>query len=762
MVGFAPATGARAETVLLLEDDEDLSELFEATLAMEGYAVDVVRDGIEALAYLAESRPDLIVSDIMMPGMDGLTFLARLREDAALRHLPVIMLTTKAAMKDIEAGFSLGADDYLAKPVNPRELLARVRSKIDRPPVPAASLRQDRQTGALNEAAFAEAMDAELRRAARGGYVCTLARFQIYEIGWLRDRMGPRVEAALSLALARVFAAAMQPLHILGRADDGAFLLFLPDTSAPEAKPLLEAISRRIVRSGFPADGETLRVTPLCGFAVSEAALSPADLMRRASLALAHANEHLDLRPIGFEPAMIVSHTVAGRPFDRLRAAVEPYRLAWQIAATYVLGWVIPFAVYEALYQAGLDVSGYVYLVLVTVLGLTAALIWVEGVLALKRRDPPELPDEAFGPVSAIIAAYLPNEAATLETTIAAFLAVDYPAGTQIILAYNTPADMPIEARFRELARLDPRFVPLRVEGSTSKAQNVNAALSLVTGAVVAVFDADHQPDRDSFRRAWRWIASGSDVVQGHCLIRNGEASLVARTVAVEFEMIYGVSHPGRARLHGFGIFGGSNGFWRTDLLREIRMRGSMLTEDIDSALRAVEDGRTITSDPYLISRELAPTTLRTLTHQRLRWAQGWYQVAMTRFRSAVRAPNLSLRQKLGMFHLLVWREAFPWVSMQIVPIIAFQIAKAGSVAALDWTIPVFVWMTFFVTLTGPGQVLFAWRNADPELRKRPGWFWSFLIVSVLFYGGYKNVLARVANLKEWLGERAWKVTPRG
>ena len=74
--------------------------------------------------------------------------------------------------------------------------------------------------------------------------------------------------------------------------------------------------------------------------------------------------------------------------------------------------------------------------------------------------------------------------------------------------------------------------------------------------------------------------------------------SWVARTVAVEFEMIYGVSHPGRARLHGFGIFGGSNGYWRTELLRQTRFRGSMMTEDIDSALRVVEAGGVLVPDP--------------------------------------------------------------------------------------------------------------------------------------------------------------------
>ncbi len=182
-----------------------------------------------------------------------------------------------------------------------------------------------------------------------------------------------------------------------------------------------------------------------------------------------------------------------------------------------------------------------------------------------------------------------------IEDTVAAFLRVQYPGPLQVILAYNTPKDMPeIEERLREIARDNPRFVPMRVTASTSKAQNVNAALPYVTGEMTAVFDADHQPDPESFRRGWRWISHGADVVQGHCFIRNGEASWVAKMVAIEFEQIYAVSHPGRAKLHGFGIFGGSNGYWRTGLLRELRMHGFMLTEDIDSSMRAVVRGRRI------------------------------------------------------------------------------------------------------------------------------------------------------------------------
>ena len=79
-----------------------------------------------------------------------------------------------------------------------------------------------------------------------------------------------------------------------------------------------------------------------------------------------------------------------------------------------------------------------------------------------------------------MIAAYLPNEAATIVETVEAFRAVDYPGDLQIIVAYNTPTPMSVEDDLRAVARSDPRVVPLKVEGSTSKAQNVNAALSHV------------------------------------------------------------------------------------------------------------------------------------------------------------------------------------------------------------------------------------------------------------------------------------------
>jgi cellulose synthase/poly-beta-1,6-N-acetylglucosamine synthase-like glycosyltransferase len=248
-------------------------------------------------------------------------------------------------------------------------------------------------------------------------------------------------------------------------------------------------------------------------------------------------------------------------------------------------------------------------------------------------------------------------------------------------------------------------------------------------------------------------------VVQGHPVVRNGDASWVARMVAVEFEAIYSVSHPGRARLHGFGIFGGSNGFWRMSVLRSTRMRGRMLTEDIDASLRVVEEGSRIVSDPGLVSRELATTTLMQLWNQRMRWAQGWFQVSLRHIGLSLRSPHLSRRQKLGFVHLLMWREVYPWLSLQMFPIMLYWTFGAGH--RVDWYVPIYVLTTLFTLSVGPGQTYFAYRLAAPEIREHRRWFLSYLVVSSLFYTEFKNLIARVAQVKELMGDRQWKVTPR-
>ncbi len=401
-----------------------------------------------------------------------------------------------------------------------------------------------------------------------------------------------------------------------------------------------------------------------------------------------------------------------------------------------------------------------VYAVVSAALVLTALAVYVEGLYALDPVRPPAEPSRPLPPASAIIAAYLPNESATIVDTVQAFLALDHAPGLQVVLAYNTPRPLPVEQTLADLADADPRLLLLRVRGSTSKAQNVNAALDVVTGQIVGIFDADHHPEQGSFARAWRWLSNGYGVVQGHCVIRNGAASRTSRTVAVEFESIYAVSHPGRAQLHGFGVFGGSNGYWDTELLRKVRMRGSMLTEDIDSSMRVVLRGQRIASDPGLVSRELAPTRLGALAGQRLRWAQGWFQVSLEYGRTTMASPRLTGRQKAGMLFMLGWREAYPWISLQIFPLLAYALTHPRTEPA-HWLLPLFVLTTLFTGGVGSIQAVFAYLLAVPDVRRHRSWFVVYALLTAPLYSEFKNAIGRTAQLKQLMGERHWRVTAR-
>ena len=121
-----------AERILIAEDESAIAELLEYNLEQEGYEVEVVERGDAALASVESARPDLLLLDLMLPGVDGLTVLRRIRKAPASSGLPVIVLTAKGEEVDRIVGLELGADDYVTKPFSPRELLLRVRAVLRR------------------------------------------------------------------------------------------------------------------------------------------------------------------------------------------------------------------------------------------------------------------------------------------------------------------------------------------------------------------------------------------------------------------------------------------------------------------------------------------------------------------------------------------------------------------------------------------------------------------------------------------------------
>jgi two-component system alkaline phosphatase synthesis response regulator PhoP len=121
-----------SENILVVDDEEDILELVDYNLSKEGYVVTCVASGEEALKVAKAKAPDLIVLDLMLPGIDGLSVCRILKGDAATRKIPIVMLTAKGDEADVVAGLEVGADDYITKPFSPKVLVARVRAVLRR------------------------------------------------------------------------------------------------------------------------------------------------------------------------------------------------------------------------------------------------------------------------------------------------------------------------------------------------------------------------------------------------------------------------------------------------------------------------------------------------------------------------------------------------------------------------------------------------------------------------------------------------------
>jgi two-component system phosphate regulon response regulator PhoB len=120
------------EHILIVDDEEDVLELVRYNLDKNGYKTETVTTGEDALIKARSQAPDLLILDLMLPGIDGLEVCKKLKSDAKTQNIPIIMLTAKSDEADIVTGLELGADDYVAKPFSPKVLVARVRRILQR------------------------------------------------------------------------------------------------------------------------------------------------------------------------------------------------------------------------------------------------------------------------------------------------------------------------------------------------------------------------------------------------------------------------------------------------------------------------------------------------------------------------------------------------------------------------------------------------------------------------------------------------------
>ena len=232
--------------VLVADDDPDIARFVELNLSLEGFEVEVVHDGEAALEAVRRAQPDLVLLDVMMPLLDGVEVLRRLRADAATAALPVVLLTAKSMSADKVVGLTAGADDYIVKPFDTLELIARVQTTLRR-------TAEVRSISPLTGLPGNHRINLEIaaRAQSRQPYaVChvDLDEFKSFNdvYGFLR---GDRLLLALSACLQGAAAEAGEPQPFLGHVGGDDFVVVCtPEQAEPLGKRLVAAFDVEVRR----------------------------------------------------------------------------------------------------------------------------------------------------------------------------------------------------------------------------------------------------------------------------------------------------------------------------------------------------------------------------------------------------------------------------------------------------------------------------------------------------------------------------------
>ncbi|HEY3448445.1 MAG TPA: diguanylate cyclase [Myxococcales bacterium] len=254
----APARPAssRSPRILVVEDDPDIRALLE--LVLGSYDVCLASDGVEGLQCARAHPPDLVLTDLMLPGMDGFALLHAVAQEASLADAPVIILSARGAETDKVLGLGLGAVDYLSKPFSPVELLARVERslRLSRQRKDLAALAQtDELTGLPNYRALCARLDEELKRARRYRAPLACLMLDLDRFKEINDRCGHEVGNQVLVGFARTLSGCLRETDFAARYGGDEFVVLLPETGLEEARATAARLAADLARSPATVPG---------------------------------------------------------------------------------------------------------------------------------------------------------------------------------------------------------------------------------------------------------------------------------------------------------------------------------------------------------------------------------------------------------------------------------------------------------------------------------------------------------------------------
>lgn len=281
--------------VLVVDDSPTLRKGITFALRRLGMPIECqeASDGVEALQILTSTTDmDLVLCDVQMPAMDGFQLVEKARADARLRDLPIILLTAEGSVEHKVQGLTLGASDYVTKPFDPQELLARVRVQLK---VKALQdeLRQlsitDPLTGVYNRRYFLSELARELGRSRQLGLQMGFAILDIDHFKLVNDEHDHLVGDRTLVEFARLLRSGTRPVDLVGRYGGEEFVILLPHTDKAETRRVLEALRQKVADHPFADLTRPLTASiGMCSYPNDEV-VTVDDLIRQADRALFRA-----------------------------------------------------------------------------------------------------------------------------------------------------------------------------------------------------------------------------------------------------------------------------------------------------------------------------------------------------------------------------------------------------------------------------------------------------------------------------------------
>lgn len=296
-------------TLLVVDDNNDNLKFIGNLLEMEGYDPVLANNGYQALSYIEQEKPHLILLDVMMPEIDGYEVCQALKSNTETKDIPVIFLTAKSEPDDLVKGFEIGAVDYITKPFNICELKARVKNHLDlfltRQKLQQANeqLKQtltqleiagitDQLTGLYNRRYFVDKIEYEIGRSKRNVTTFAIIIGDLDDFKQINDMYGHLAGDYVLIEVARMMQESVRSQDIISRWGGEEFIIILPDTDEEGALIVAEKIRTKIADFNFIYESRTLNVTVTFGVTRYGSGLSANDMIKKADNALYQGKRH--------------------------------------------------------------------------------------------------------------------------------------------------------------------------------------------------------------------------------------------------------------------------------------------------------------------------------------------------------------------------------------------------------------------------------------------------------------------------------------